>query len=553
MVSEDGKKVVLCSYARLVAHVTNDKTDGVMVLMKFISLNGELKTVLIAPSEFGKSGLLSDKLMNLGFRIDNLDLMKQFLSSLYKHKPPNAEIHRVSKPGWYPLEGSESRVYVNNGKVFKPADMACTIELDDGVGAVFSSKGTHASWLENVAAPCQGNPRLMLMMCASLLGPMLELIGYHNVGIHIYGLTKEGKTTGFIVACSIYGYETLINSWNATANALQETASSHNDFAIFLDEIKQCKPEYVSAAAYDLLNGVTKSRMGSDIKLNRVLRFQTVVVSNGETSIETHLEERGLDVSPGQLNRLISIPLHPKNRMFSDLHGEANKSEFASTLRRNVKADFGTAGPLWIQCLVDNQLELRRDLPSQLHEIESLLLKSVSLDTPTASQHDVVKSMAAIACAGEMAITYGIVPWREGDAIAAVKICFKAWYRKEDAVAAAAAAASDYNSLKKFFTVNAGDFLPLSQYDKAEHDVVYAHEVGGTAVFLVTPSNFEKKLCGNIGKKAGIDALRKRGLLVESTRGGPTRQVQIPKKSKQQTEPVKPGFYVIRADILSAA
>lgn len=551
-VSNDGKKVTICSSFRLVAHVTNDRTNGVMVQVQFISLNGELKTVLIAPSEFGKPGPLSDKLMNLGLRIDELDLTKLFLSSLYKHKPPIAEIHRVSKPGWYSSEGSsESKVYVNNGKVFKPADMACNLELDDGVGAVFSSKGTHESWLENVAAPCQGNPRLMLMMCASLLGPMLELIGYHNVGIHIYGSTKEGKTTGFIVVCSIYGYETLINSWNSTANALQETASSHNDFVIFLDEIKQCKPEYVSTAAYDLLNGVTKSRMGSDIKLNRVSRFQTVVISNGETSIETHLEERGLEVSPGQLNRLVSIPLHPKNGMFSDLHGEANKSEFASMLRRNAKANFGTAGPLWIQCLVDNQLELRRDLPSQLQKIEFQLLKSAGFDTPTASQHDIAKSLAAIACAGELAITHGILPWSKGDAIAAVKTCFKAWHRKEDAVAVASA--SDYKSLKKFFTANVSNFLPLNQYDKTKHDVVYTHEVNGSAVFLVTPAHFEKTLCGKTGKRNGIDALKKRGLLVESTRNGPTRQVQIPKKSKQQTEIVKPGFYVIRSKILSVA
>lgn len=549
-VSEDGKKITVCSYVRLVAHVTNDRTDGVMVKVQFVSLNGEYKTVLIAPAEFGKPGPLSDKLMNLGLRIEDLDLTKSFLSSLYKHKPPIKQIHRVSMPGWHSVEGSELKVYVINGKIFKSADLTCNLELDDDVGNVFFQNGTHKSWQNRVAALCQGNPRLIILMCASLLGPMLELIDYHNVGIHVYGLTKEGKTTGFIVACSIYGDETLISSWNATANALQETASSHNDFVMFLDEIKQCKAEYVSNAAYDLLNGVTKSRMGSDCKLSRVSRFQVVVISNGETSIETHLEERGIEVTPGQLNRLVSNPIHPKKGMFSNRHGEANKSDFASMLRRNAKADFGTAGPLWIQHLVENQLKLRHDLPRQLKEIETVLLKSAGFDTPTASHHDVAKSMAAIACAGELAIDGGILPWLKGEAISAVKCCFMAWHRQENA--AAAAAVSVYKSLKKFFTDNENDFLPLCQYDKAEHDAVYTHEVGGAAVFLVTPAHFEKTLCGKIGKRNGIDALKKRGLLVESTRGGPTRQVQIPKKSKQQTEIVKPGFYVIRSEILSA-
>jgi hypothetical protein len=64
----------------------------------------------------------------------------------------------------------------------------------------------------------------------------------------------------------------------------------------------------------------------------------------------------------------------------------------------------------------------------------------------------------------------------------------------------------------------------------------------------VSPEYFERTLCRQFGKKSGLDALKKHGLLVQNSRGGPTRQTTIPKKP----ELGKPGFYVIRATILAS-
>lgn len=302
---------------------------------------------------------------------------------------------------------------------------------------------------------------------------------------------------------------------------------------------------HVSAAAYDLMNGVTKNRLSADRKLNSGTRFNLVVISTGESSLQEHLQQGGIKVKPGQLIRLISIPVHSKNGMFSDHHKHATQGEFAATLLKNTDANYGTAGPAFIEHLVDNQQRLRRTLPAKIQEIELTLLESIETDEPTELQRSVAKSFAVTACSGELAISYEVFPWPKGDAIRAAKACYKAWNRHEKE--AVGARDPVFASLKQFFSDEQSNFLSLKRYTGAGNLSAYTHTVDGNQVFLVTLEYFESSLCSDFGKGAGINALKKRNLLVCGARGGPTRQVTVPNKTKFG----KPSFYVIRSSILT--
>ncbi len=96
---------------------------------------------------------------------------------------------------------------------------------------------------------------------------------------------------------------------------LGQRAMQNETLIMTLDEIKQCKEKETYAAVYDLGNGVTKSRLGADRKMELVTHFRTVVISNGEQSLQEHLRNDCGDVSEGQLRRQISIPLNQKNKM----------------------------------------------------------------------------------------------------------------------------------------------------------------------------------------------------------------------------------------------
>lgn len=493
----------------------------------------------------GNPTRLIECLLNGGFCIHNRTLAKQFLSELYQFEPPERNIESVSNPGWHAIPNKTRKVFVINDETFKPVGAFCNMELDGAVSAVCSNKGTLSDWQENVAKPCYGNARLMLLLSASASGPLLDILGYHNFGLHIFGPSRAGKTTGLIVAGSFYGDSQFRSSWNATTNALQEMASSRNDMPLLLDEISQCEAKPVSSAAYDLMNGLTKGRLSSEIKLNAGTRFRAVVISTGEDSLQEHLQQGGINVKAGQLARLFSIPVHPKSGLFARLHGHATPGDFAAELLKNAGTYYGMAGSAFIRHLVDNQSRLRKKLPAQVQEIEKTLLACISTDKPIDLQRSVAKSMAVIACAGELAIVSEIFPWPKGAAIKAAKICFKAWnqYEQEAELERNPALAS----LKQFFHDNQSSLLPLERYAVASNLPVYTHIVDGTQAFLVSPEYFERVLCRLFGKKSGLDALKKHGLLVPNSRGGPTRQVTIPKNPKLG----KPGFYVIRSTILT--
>lgn len=540
----DGK--VVCSDIRCIENVTDTRTGKVYVRSEFKDHQNRRKTILVPRAELvGSPSRLIERLSNAGFCIQNRLLAKQFLSELYQFEPPERNIEIVSNPGWHAISDGNRKVFVISDETFKPVGAFCNMVLDGAVSAVCSSKGTLSDWQENVAKPCHGNARLMLLLSASASGPLLDILGYHNFGLHVLGPSRAGKTTGLIVAGSFYGDGQFRSSWNATTNALQETAISRNDMVLLLDEISQCDAKQASAAVYDLMNGVTKGRLSSEIKLNAGTRFRVVVISTGEDSLQEHLQQGGVNVKAGQLARLFSIPVHPKHGMFRNLHGHATPGDFAAELLKSADTYYGTAGSAFISYLANNQSRLRKKLPAQVQEIEKPLLACLSTDKPIALQRSVAKSMAVIACAGELAIVSGIFPWQKGDAIKAAKICFKAWnqYEQEAELERNPALAS----LKQFFHDNQSSLLPLERYSVASNLPVYTHIVDGTLAFLVSPEYFERTLCRHFGKKSGLEALKKHGLLVPNSRGGPTRQVTIPKNPKL----VKPGFYVIRSTILT--
>jgi len=545
MDDDNGDSTKICSYIRCVAHLTCAESGKVMVKVKFKDIQGQYKYVSIPRADFNSAKGLIDQLVNVGFCVYDMPAVKEFMAELYQYESPKKNNLLVSRTGWHPIAKGEPKAFVVNGNTFQPEGSKCNIVLDGGESTQLSSKGTIDDWRKNVAALCQGNPRLIFLVSATVSGPLLDILDYHNVGLHIFGQSRAGKTTGLIIAGSVYGDRQFCSSWYATTNALPETALARNDLVLLLDEISQCPEKAVSAAAYDLMNGKAKSRLGSESKLKLGDNFRVVVLSTGENSLEEHLQQGGIKVKPGQLARLISIPVNYTNGMFKEIHGSATQGDFAAMLLKNADANYGTAGPEFIGHLVEDQQQLKQALPAQVHDIENKLLVSIKTDEPTALQRSVAKSMAVIACAGELAISYGVFPWSEGDATTAAKVCYKAWNAFEKS------AENERNPafpvIKQYFQDNHDTFLPLGKYTETGTSN-YTHKVDGTRGFLVTPAYFEKNLCSKFGKKAGIDALKQRRLLVLSSRGGPTRQVPIPKRPKLG----KPSFFVIRSSILTA-
>jgi putative DNA primase/helicase len=120
--------------------------------------------------------------------------------------------------------------------------------------------------------------------------------------------TTEGKTTCVRAGCSVWGGANYMRSWQSTANGIEAAAVLFNDGLLCLDELGQADPWEVSQVIYFLANGQGKQRANRYGAARRIHRWNVIVLSTGEHSIETHLEQKCIQAKAGQSVRLLNVP-----------------------------------------------------------------------------------------------------------------------------------------------------------------------------------------------------------------------------------------------------
>jgi putative DNA primase/helicase len=119
--------------------------------------------------------------------------------------------------------------------------------------------------------------------------------------------------------------------------------------------------------------------------------------------------------------RIIDVPVAPsKHGLFQNIQKAKNGAEFADALRDAAAKHHGHAGPSFIKELIDQYQKV--SLSAMLAN------KLVSFGTNLSAQDTrVARSFAIIALAGELAITWGVLPWDRGTASTAAVEIFKHW------------------------------------------------------------------------------------------------------------------------------
>ena len=97
----------------------------------------------------------------------------------------------VTKPGWDDLIGG----YIASTKVYGISHQdQVEIDFADFHLSKLRKSGTIFDWRNTIAELARGNSRLMFVICAALLGPVLDIIGMPTVGFSLIGGSSIGKT-----------------------------------------------------------------------------------------------------------------------------------------------------------------------------------------------------------------------------------------------------------------------------------------------------------------------------------------------------------------------
>jgi putative DNA primase/helicase len=403
----------LCSPLHVEAVTCGDNGYGFGRLLRFRDTFGHWHTWAMPMALLGGScEELRRELLDAGVHIDYQERAR--LADYLQAKTPKRRVLAATRTGWT----RDGEAFVLPERVIGSEDVHFQAETLHQDGEAEQGGDFHA-WKTKVAALCAGNPVLVLSVCVALAGPLLAKVGRDTGGIHWVGDSSTGKSTALHVACSVWGGESFRRTWKGTANGFEGVAAARNDTFLPLDEIGQANPSEVGEIVYMLGNETGKQRAHRVGSARAVYRWRVTVLSTGEKTLETLMAEAGKKPNAGQLVRLLSLRTAREHGAFDALHHFPTGRALADDIKRLSSKHYGHAGPAFIERLLRDG----RDFGAALAEVESL-----PAFAPENSQEARVASRFALyGMAGELAVEWGILPWKEGEGLDAAAEGFRLW------------------------------------------------------------------------------------------------------------------------------
>ncbi|MBK5944869.1 DUF927 domain-containing protein [Halorhodospira halophila] len=365
----------------------------------------------------GSGDELRGQLLGMGFRC-NVHQGKR-LSEWLMQQHPRKRLIAATRTGWHPA--GDGRCFVLPSRTIGSDEVRHQSEhpgVDD-----FRQAGTLEGWRDTVAAPCRGNPVLLLAVCAAFAGPLLkpaELRESGGHGLHLVGDSSQGKTTALQAAASVWGGPGFVRTWRATANGMEATAAALNDSALILDEISECDPREIGAMVYAIANGQGKQRARREGDSRQAARWRVMALSTGERSLSAHMAEGGNRIKAGQSVRLLDVPATRRSHgAFDQLHGHPHGGALADAIKQAADANYGHAGPAFIRYLLDCD----HDLPGLLKDTR----ERGGFDASEGLERRAAGVFALVALAGELATEAGITGWAKDEALDAATAAFDWW------------------------------------------------------------------------------------------------------------------------------
>lgn len=381
---------------------------------------------------------------------------------------------------------------------------------DKSQSAAYGESGSLKDWQDNIAHYMTGNSRLTLTIGAALAAPLMRLLGIESGGFHLFGDSRDGKSTAAKAALSVYGKpDDLSLSWTGTSLGFNNAANARNDGLMMLDEIGQAQPRHVSLTAYSLINGVNKVQGARDGGNRDIGRWKVLLLSTGEKPLDNFLQLSGSLWNAGQAARLPSIPSNAGHGLgiYDTLHGFEKGSLLSEHLSAAAEQYHGTAGRALIRLLAENTAAMKGEASAAIAAFMQIL------PDVDGQARTVALRFALVAAALVLAARHGITGQPETAIFPAVKQCFDAWAAREGTGKhedkTLLTQAADF--MQKF--ANSPRFILYPLPDEATHftaDLAGYRRHGTEAEkssYYILPSVFRDEICKGFDIAKGCEVL----------------------------------------------
>ncbi len=542
------KRTWLCSPLTVDARVVDATTKDWFHLLTFKDHNQETREEIIPDRLLCRKGTeLLETLVDKGLRVTTStekSLIKDFISVAR----PEKTITQVRRTGWF-----EKNFVLPNLTVYRDPNPKREIRYALK-NTLYETAGTLQDWQESIARPASGNTRLVFAICVALAGPLLEILHAESGGFSYTSRSSIGKSSAFDLAASVWGPpEKGVQSWNATANAIEALLLMHNDMVLIMDEISSVDAKDGSQVTYMFANRKGKARMNADTSLSDVASWNALMLSNGEKSMKAHAAESGITLNAGQELRLANIDADAGKGMgiLDDAHGQKPEA-YLSALRTAARRFYGVVGQEWLKYVVAQRDWLEENLSGYIEQTAQRLTEDIT----DASNQVRRKAMqfALVGMAGYLATEAGITGWEKGEAAAAIGACFQSWL--EDFGTADKEREIIITQIRRFLEENKdGRFSPLKEaITLHQKRAGYTQATADGTEYLCYTTTFDTEVCKGLDARIVRQLLAKEGLL--RTRTSTNRQTGIPRVHYEVlASPQGEGqqaFYAIKDNIFTA-
>lgn len=386
---------------------------------------------------------------------------------------------------------------------------------DKSQAAAYSPAGTLDDWNAAIGKHLTGNSRLCLAVGTALAAPLIGLLGMEAGGFHLFGDSRDGKSTAARAALSVWGNPTaLMQTWTGTSHGFSNLANARNDGLLVLDEIGQANPRQVAQTAYSVINGISKVQGAKDGGNRESTRWKVLLFSTGEKPLENFVERGGEKWQAGQAARLPSIPSNAGKGLgiYDTLHNFESGALLSEHINQSAAANYGTLGRALIALIQDNPetVQTARTLQDDFMQ---------TLPALNGQARTVALRLAATAAALELAARARLIPLPIGGGFAAIKQCFEDWHER-----AGSGKYEDQTIIgqaEAFMSIHAHS-MRFSDWDThyTNHNHAgYRKQAGGDVEYWINPPTFEIEICGSYDKAKVCEVLHAVGWLLKAENG----------------------------------
>jgi len=544
---DGGSRAHLCGMVKVLAKTRDNSGGSWGLLLQWRDFDGqEHRWAMPAEMLSGDGSEIRSTLLHRGTFVTTVAKDRgRLLNFLAKVETPN-RARAVGKVGWA-------------GNAFAFPEMTIGDSPDDRIifqqsGSAahhYQTQGTLEEWKHNVARLAIGNSRMIFMISAAFVGPILSPACEEGGGVNVVGASSTGKSTGLRAAASVWGPPDFIQQWRATSNGLEGVAARHNETFLCLDELSQIEPREAGSIAYMLGNGQGKSRANRNGEARAVASWRLLFLSTGEVGLSDLMKEGKQSRRPmaGQEVRILDVPADAGRSMglFENIHGAGSPDAFARQITTAAARYYGTASIAFIESLVD----IRDHVGGMVSKLANAFVEQHVPEGADGQVQRGARRFGLIAAAGELAIARGIVPWPKGEALRAAGVMFMAWLARRGG----SGSAEERNILthvRLFFEQNGS-----SRFEAIADEMEQARPVinragfwqnvydGDRSVreFYVFPNVFREDICGGFDLKTVERVLRSANILRDGNDNRVTRKMRLPGMASARVYVIGPEVF----------